>query len=90
MAKENYDSQNKSDEGDQSTRHESPQIVGLTIKQICRAGNYSRAHLNKQIASGSLPSYLVGRCRRVLLSDYLAYLERLKEENQRSLTERGR
>jgi len=87
MAKQNYDSQNKSEEDTKSVRHDNPEIVGLTIKQICRAGNYSRAHLHKQIASGNLPSYLIGRCRRILLSDYLAYLERLKQESKRSLPE---
>lgn len=70
---------------DENYDHENPQIVGLTIKQICRAGNCSRAHLHKQIASGKLPSYSIGRCRRILLSDYVAYLERLKHESKQSL-----
>lgn len=65
-----------------------PMMVSLTIKQICRAGPYSRAHAQELISSSKLPSFLVGRCRRVLLADYLAYVERLKaEQAQDSLGE---
>jgi excisionase family DNA binding protein len=62
-------------------------IEALTVEEIAAAGKISRAHVRNLIANGDLPSFTVGRCRRVLLADYLAFLERLKEENKRSLQE---
>lgn len=67
-----------------------PKVVSLTIKQICRAGPYSRAHVHKLISSGKLPSFLVGRCRRVMLADYLTYIDRLKAEQSHKSLKEGR
>ena len=61
-------------------------IEALTVEDISRSGKFSPAHVRNLIARGELPSFSVGRCRRVLLADYLAYLERLKQESKRTLT----
>lgn len=63
------------------------QIELLTEKEIAHSGKFSKAHVRNLIASGELPSLLVGRCRRVRLADYLRYLERRQKDNKSDLPE---
>lgn len=62
-------------------------IEALTVEEIARSGKFSLAHVRNLIANGEIPSFTVGRCRRVMLVDYLAFVERLKHENKHGLPE---
>jgi excisionase family DNA binding protein len=55
----------------------------LTVKEIQAAlGGASRPKVYQLLASGKLPSFLLGKkMRRVLAEDFDQYIERLKQED---------
>jgi hypothetical protein len=67
-----------------------PLIQLLTIKELVWADKSSEGHIRNLIASGELPSYKSGDLVRVLLPDYLAYLNRRKEEQRRKIETRAK
>lgn len=45
-----------------------------TVQQIADRANVSKNHVANLITSGELPSVTIGRSRRILEADWLAYL----------------
>jgi excisionase family DNA binding protein len=58
-----------------STR-ELPELM-LTIPETAERLKLSKSYTKKLIASGTVPSVTIGRCRRVRLSDLGAYVSGL-------------
>lgn len=59
---------------------ESSGRVLLSVEEAARQCGVSRAHLYKPVMRGELPSVRIGRSRRVLISDLVEWISRLKEE----------
>jgi excisionase family DNA binding protein len=56
--------------------HELPELM-LTIPETAAVMKISKSFAKKLIAAGTVPSVLVGRCRRVRLSDLEAHIAAL-------------
>lgn len=56
----------------------------MTLAEVAEAMNVTQRHVYRLIAAGEFPQPIrVGRCVRVPLSEFRAYLERLKQERRR-------
>lgn len=55
--------------------------------QVAQRLGMSRTHLYKLLDSGELPSFRVGRDRRILLEDVIEF-ERIRQRDRRELAER--
>lgn len=62
-----------------------PQKHELTTQDVAAFLNVSRPFVVKQIESGRLPCRKVGRHRRVLFEDLLAYQQSLRQETEEAL-----
>ena len=52
------------------------QPVLLTVEQVCRIINLGRSKTYELIAANLIPSISIGRSRRVLRQDLMAWIER--------------
>ena len=50
--------------------------LAYTTVEAASAAGVSRAHIYNEMARGNLPSVQLGRCRRILHDDLMAWLRR--------------
>ena len=55
------------------------QPILLTVEQVCRIINLGRSKTYELIASNLIPSISIGRSRRVLREDLIAWIERQRD-----------
>jgi excisionase family DNA binding protein len=55
------------------------QPVLLTVEQVCRIINLGRSKTYELIASNLIPSISIGRSRRVLREDLMAWIEKQRD-----------
>lgn len=55
------------------------QPVLLTVEQVCRIINIGRSKTYELIASNLIPSISIGRSRRVLREDLMAWIEKQRD-----------
>jgi len=64
-----------------------PMQMELSTQEAAAMLNVSRPFIVKEVDSGKIPHRKVGRHRRVLLADLLAYRERSQHESEEALQE---
>ena len=66
----------KKQEKDRDRGQDQEQPVLLTVEQVCRIINLGRSKTYELIASNLIPSISIGRSRRVLRADLMAWIEK--------------
>ena len=66
----------KKQEKERERELDQEQPVLLTVEQVCRIINLGRSKTYELIASNLIPSISIGRSRRVLREDLMAWIEK--------------